>query len=322
MPVKKNTEKRSLINKPEKYWKATALILFGIVILTQLFSVKIEPKFMTSNPFFQKLFSSQESSSESNEKVDVSKLQNVVIPTEGVPLPITWGDLGKRMVADGVIDEQKFKAAFQNGLQDNEELMLTGEFNNQVVFNQQNSHFLLNMLWAFGLANKNEILENGEMADEKYGGADKFASTGGWSISSGPAINHYSKHAYVTLTSEQQALVDRVSQGIFRPCCGNSTHFPDCNHGMAMLGLLQLMAANGVGEKEMYDVALKVNTLWFPQTYIDLATYFKEQGQEWNEVDPKVALSADYSSARGYQATRQKIVSLPKPQQGGGGCGV
>ena len=79
---------------------------------------------------------------------------------------------------------------------------------------------------------------------------------------------------------------------------------------------------NGVGEKEMYDMALKVNSYWFPQTYIDLATYFKEQGQEWDEVDPQLALSANYSSAQGYQTTREKIVSLPKPQQGGGGCGV
>jgi hypothetical protein len=91
---------------------------------------------------------------------------------------------------------------------------------------------------------------------------------------------------------------------------------------MAMLGLLELMAANGVNEQKMYDVALKVNSYWFPQTYLDLATYFKEQGQDWNEVDAKLVLSSEYSSAQGYQNTRQKIASLPKPLQGGGGCGV
>ena len=67
---------------------------------------------------------------------------------------------------------------------------------------------------------------------------------------------------------------------------------------------------------------MQVNSYWFPQTYLDLATYFKEQGQEWSEVDPKVALSQEYSSAQGYQKTRQEIKSLPKPQQGGGGCGA
>jgi len=72
----------------------------------------------------------------------------------------------------------------------------------------------------------------------------------------------------------------------------------------------------------MYDTALKVNSYWFPQTYIELATYFEEQGQDWNEVDSKLVLSAQYSSGQGYQETRQKIKSLPQPQQGGGGCGV
>lgn len=327
MPIKKtiktarkSTKKDSLINKPEKYWKAVALILFGIVIFSLFFNITIKPKFNFANSSSQ---NPPADGDKSADKVDVSQLQNIVIPAGGVALPITWGDLGKRMVADGVINEQKLKQLFQNGLQKNEEQMLTGEYNSQVVLNQQNSRFLLDMLWAFGLANKNEILENGEMTDEKYGGdAGKFASTGGWSLSNGPAINHYSKHAYITLNSEQQSLLDRVSQGIYRPCCGNSTHFPDCNHGMAMLGLLELMAASGVEEKEMYDIALKVNSYWFPQTYIDLATYFKEQGQEWDQVDAKLALSSEYSSAKGYQSTRQKITSLPKPQQGGGGCGV
>ncbi len=89
-----------------------------------------------------------------------------------------------------------------------------------------------------------------------------------------------------------------------------------------MLGLLELMAKNGANEQQMYDVALKVNSFWFPQTYIDLATYFKEQDQDWDQVDAKTALGAEYSSAQGYQQTRQKIQSLPKPQQGGGGCGA
>ena len=180
----------------------------------------------------------------------------------------------------------------------------------------------MDILWAFGLSNKNDILDHGEMTDIKYGGAGNFASTGGWSISKGSGNSHYSKHNYVTLTPEQQALVDRVSRGIYRPCCGNSTHFPDCNHGMAMLGLLELMASNNVSEDEMYKVALKVNSFWFPQTYLDLATYFAEQGVSWDQVNPRVALGKEYSSAQGYSQTRQKIKSLPKIRQGGGSCGA
>jgi len=308
------------------FWKGMALLLFAIIVLTQLFEVSITPKLSFLKPL---LGSKQEQAialnpgSTTTFNVDAASISQQVLPAEGVELPIVWGDFGKQMIADGVIDEAKFRALFEGGLQNQDEQMLTGSIDQPVVLNQENSRFMLDMLWAFGLANKNSILENGEMTDPKYGGdASKFASTGGWSLAKGAGFDHYSMHEYVTLTDEQQALVDKVSRGIYRPCCGNSTHFPDCNHGMAMLGLLELMAKNGATEEQMYKVALQVNAYWFPQTYIDLATYFKEQGQDWDQVDPQVALSQEYSSAQGYQQTRQKIQSLPKPQQGGGGCGA
>jgi hypothetical protein len=316
--VEKSIIKSVKKNNVVKYWKTTALILVGIVFLTLFFDINIEPRFNIPD-----LLAKKDKVEETDGKVNISELQSIVIPEEGVELPISWGDLGKRMVSDGVIDEQKFLELFQNDLQEDEKQILSGAWNDKIVMTQQNSRFILNMLWAFGLANKNDILENGEMTNEKYGGdASKFASTGGWSLSRGNVMNHYSAYPYVVLTKEQQELVDRVSSGIYRPCCGNSTHFPDCNHGMAMLGLLELMAANNASEEEIYDVALRVNALWFPQTYLDLATYFKEQGQDWNEVDAKLVLSSEYSSGQGYQATREKIISLPKPQQGGGSCGV
>ena len=323
--IKKRSKTANLQQLVEKtgFWKGMALILFAVIILTQVFEVSITPKLSFLRGFSQKQQNLAIKPGETTTfTVDTASLTSQVLPEEGVTLPITWGDLGQRMVADGVIDEQKFRALFEGGLTNTEEQMLSGNSDQPVVLTQQNSRYLLDLLWAFGLANKNDILENGEMTDKQYGGAGNFASTGGWSLAKGAGFDHYSKHSYVTLNDEQQSLVDKVSRGIYRPCCGNSTHFPDCNHGMAMLGLLELMAKNGANEQQMYDVALKVNSFWFPQTYIDLATYFKEQGQDWNQVDAKTALSTEYSSAQGYQQTRQKIQSLPKPQQGGGGCGT
>ena len=304
--------KKKKLNDP-RFWQKTALVLFAIIILIQVFDIKITlRRSLKPSP-----------SLPAAAKIDTSVLAAAVLPEKGVELPIIWQDLGKKMISDGVIDEQKFRALFDSGLSNAEEKMLSGTMNEPIVMNQANSRFILDVLWAFGLANKNKILENGEMTDKKYGGdASKFASTGGWSISKGAGFDHYSKHAYVTLTNEQQALVDEVSKNVYRPCCGNSTHFPDCNHGMAMLGLLELMAAAGIGEEEMYQVALQVNAFWFPQTYIDLATYFKEQGKDWDQLDPKEVLGSQYSSAQGYQQTRQNIKSLPKPQSGGGGCGA
>ena len=307
-------------------WKGMALLLFAIIVLTQLFEVSVTPKVAFLKPLLgleKKQSIVLTPGSTSTFTVDAASISQEVFSAEGVELPIAWGSLGKQMIDDGVIDEAKFRALFEGGLTNQDEQMLTGTIEQPLILTQENSRFMLDMLWAFGLANKNDILENGEMTDPTYGGdASKFASTGGWSLAKGAGFDHYSQHTYVTLNDEQQALVDKVSRGIYRPCCGNSTHFPDCNHGMAMLGLLELMAKNGATEEQMYQVALQVNSYWFPQTYLDLATYFKEQGQEWSEVDPKVALSQEYSSAQGYQKTRQEIKSLPKPQQGGGGCGA
>lgn len=318
MPI--NSRLRQFIESA-LFWKGISLLLFLFIIFSQVVKLELRNQLPFLSAKKQQSIALNPGSTNSF-VVDANSLSDEVLPAAGVSLPVQWGDLGQRLVADGVIDEAKFRALFENGLDETEEELLTGNSAGQIVMNQENSHFLLDMLWAFGLANKNDILENGEMTDEQYGGAGNFAATGGWTLAQGAGMDHYSAHAYVPLTAEQQAKVDRVSRGIFRPCCGNSTHFPDCNHGMAMLGLLELMAANSVSEADMYRVALQVNAYWFPQTYLDLATYFAEQGQSWHEVDPQLVLGSEYSSARGYQQTRQKIQSLPKPQQGGGGCGA
>ena len=122
------------------------------------------------------------------------------------------------------------------------------------------------------------------------------------------------------MTQEQQALVEGVAKNIYRPCCDNSTYFPDCNHGMAMLGLLELMASQGATETEMYKVALQVNTLWFPDTYQNIKTFFASKNIDWNTVDPQKILGAQYSSASGYQKMLSQIA--PQKQNGGPSCGA
>lgn len=251
-----------------------------------------------------------------------TSLESAVIPAEGYVLPIVWGDLGKRLIESGAIDEVKFKRVYttRGGLTVAEQAMLLGNSTEPIRITRENANFILNMLWAYGLAQESPILERGEMTDARYGGAGNFASTGGWTLAKGDAMRHYSAHAFVSLMPEQWAMVERVSRGIYRPCCGNSTHFPDCNHGMAMLGLLELMAANGVSEADMYKAALQVNAYWFPDTYLTIAKYFKGQGTEWNAVDPKVVLGAEYSSAAGYK----RVLSIVEPvtRSSSGNCGV
>lgn len=253
---------------------------------------------------------------------DPTAFQESVLPAKGVTLPITWGDLGAKLVEVGAIYSDKMAALYQNrgGFPVEYRKMLEKNANEKIVITSQNASYLLNLLWAFGLANKNQILEDkNEMMNPAYKGAGNFASTGGWTLAKGDAMSHYNMHALVALTSGQQALVDRVSRNIFRPCCDNSTHFPDCNHGMAMLGLLELMASQGVGEQEMYKTALAVNSYWFPDTYLTIATYMKNKGTEWKNVSPQEMLGAFYSSASGYKNISSQITQPPQGQ-GGGGC--
>jgi hypothetical protein len=258
----------------------------------------------------------------SSQQTDNVTLEEMVLPENGVILPITWGDIGKQMVEAGVIDSVKFEAIYANrgGLDEYDKSLLYGEGNENIEMDSENAGFLLNLLWAFGLANKNAVLEQGPMQDPKYGGANRFASTGGWTIAKGNVMNHYSQYSFVTLTPEQQALVERTSKNIYRPCCGNSTYFPDCNHGMAMLGLLELLAAQGISEDDMYKIALKVNSYWFPSTYLTIAKYFEMKDVDWDNVSPKTVLGADYSSGGGYRRVLSEVE--PVPSGGGGGCGV
>lgn len=235
---------------------------------------------------------------------------------------VPWNGHGAHLVATGTIDEKKFEALYakRGGLDADTKRILSDPNAATMIITEDNASVMLNMLWAFGLGNKNEILTDGEMADPRYGGAGKFASTGGWTLAAGEPMSHYSKHAWVVLSADQQNLVDRVSRGIYRPCCNNSTHFPDCNHGMAMLGLLQLMAAQGASERELYTAALAVNKLWFPGTYDTIGAFLKKKGVDPRTVAPDKLLGAAFSSSSGYKAILAEVE--PSTRGKGGGCGV
>ena len=87
-----------------------------------------------------------------------------------------------------------------------------------------------------------------------------------------------------------------------------------------MLGLLELMASQGVSESEMYKVALQVNTLWFPDTYSAIKTFFISTNMNYEKADPKQILSAEFSSGSGYQKILSQI--QPQEQKNGASCGA
>lgn len=254
----------------------------------------------------------------------VSPDEEAVLPSSGTLLPVVWGDLGAKLSSVGAIDTERFKQLYSERGQFTNEYrnLLSGNNEGKLKITKDNAGYLLNLFWALGLASKNPILDSGEMQNPAYGGAGGFAATGGWTMAVGNPMDHYSRHLFFTLTPEQQALVDKVSRGIYRPCCGNSTHFPDCNHGMAMLGLLELMASQGVSDQDMWKTALAVNSYWFPDTYLTLAIYIKGKGIEWKDVNPQELLGAAYSSAQGYARIAAQVTAPAASSGSGSGCAV
>ena len=86
------------------------------------------------------------------------------------------------------------------------------------------------------------------------------------------------------------------------------------------------MAGNGASEGEMYEAGKYFNAFWFPGNYYDLAMYFKnKENLNFTDIDAKLLLSKDYSSASGSRniktwLSQQGLVA--EPPKTGGGCGV
>ncbi|MEK7525217.1 MAG: hypothetical protein AAB548_02500 [Patescibacteria group bacterium] len=254
----------------------------------------------------------------------VESLADAVIPTSGYTVNIKWGDIGKKLVASGAIDLTKYKENYKDPQYQELLKYLTEDQDKGITITQQNSYFWINTLWALGLVQKSDVLDKGVMGTQYKKEVGNFASTGGWTLGTKPATKLYSSAQIIPLTSEQNQMVTKIAENIYRPCCGNSTAFPDCNHGMAMLALIELMVSQGYSETEVYQAGLAFNSYWFGQTYMDLAYYFKtKENLDWKNVDPKRALSAEFSSAQGYQAIKKQIEGVaPQKPSTGGGCGA
>lgn len=253
----------------------------------------------------------------------VEKLKQEVVPAKGYTTSLRWGNLGQKLVDSGIIDKKKFEEIFPSEADGKSELKyLLGDWDEKIVINEKNSRFIVNTFWALGLVNKSLVLDEGQMV---AGGRDKtknFASTGGWTIGSRPTMQLYSSKRIIPLSYEQQVQVRQIAENVFRPCCGNSTAFPDCNHGMAALGYIELAIYNNLSEEQIYRDLLAFNSYWFPQTYVEMAVYFEKQGISWSAIDPKLALSKEYSSAMGAVRIKQAIQNVPGLAPAGGSCGV
>jgi len=257
---------------------------------------------------------------------EITKLYEQVNPKEGYALPVSYGKLGPQLMEANVIDYDSFVSVMEQGgdaINNSQMDILKKGSDEKIVITAENAHFLLNFFWAVGLANKNTILTDGPMVKYGDGQIDRFASTGGWTLATKPITEIYASLDLISLTPEQQARVEQVAAAVYRPCCNNHTLFPDCNHGMAMLGLLEMMASQNASVDEMFKAAKYVNAYWFPQQTMEMAIYLKSNvGQDFANVDAKLVVSDKLSSAAGagmvHSALQANGQLKESPSQGGG----
>jgi hypothetical protein len=318
-PPRPHHKRNSVRINLSRFWALLALITYGIGLGS---GYLLWGKTASDN-------SSNKAGEGSGEHTDMSAMADQINPPEGYKLPIRYGVFGPKLLAAGVIDYEQFMKLYQEigaPLDKLQTAVLNEGSNEPVVINKDNKQFLLNLFWALGLVNQNKILTDGPMMQNGKDQVVKFASTGGWTIGAKPVSELYASQSIITLTVEQQARLEEVAQAVYRPCCDNPTHFPDCNHGMAMLGLLELMASQGATVDAMFEAAKYVNAFWFPQQTLEAAMVFKAvKNVDFVKADARSLVGRAFSSGTGSQSVHQWLVQNGKLQQapqGGGSCAV
>ena len=258
--------------------------------------------------------------------IDFSSIAEQVYPAQGFTLPVKWGSIPNQLVDSGALNLSFVEGSLISANQPltNGELgLLNGTNNGNVTFSHSSALFTLYVLWAVGINNRNPIINNGPVM--KYGGSPyDLASTGGYGPLGKLSLGNLS---LIDLNVSQQNLVDTIASNVYRPCCNNPAMFPDCNHGAAQLGLIELMASQGKNETQIYNALKEFNSFYYPQQYFDIAVFFNyTQGRSWNSVPANEILGYNFSSATGYSNVYKALESSNVLNQvgssSGGSCSV
>ncbi len=256
--------------------------------------------------------------------INFSSIAEQVYPAQGFTLPVKWGSIPNQLVDSGALNlsfvEGSLISANQS-LTGGELGLLNGTSNGNITFSHYSALFTLYVLWAVGINNKNPIINNGPVMN--YGGSPyDLASTGGYGPLGKLSLGNLS---LIDLNASQQDLVDTIASNVYRPCCDNPAMFPDCNHGAAQLGLIELMVSQGKNETQIYNALKEFNSFYYPQQYFYIAVFFNyTQGKSWNNVPANEVLGYNFSSATGYSNVYEAIESsnvLGQSSQQRGGAG-
>lgn len=316
--MKKNEEYLQL-RIPQIVFKTIPIWMVIFLVLNSSMLVGLSEYYLMKKNFSATFIELEKKTKSPEELALILKQQ--VIPQKGFTLGVVWKDIGKQLLDTGAIDKVKFEELFMNDVQAKTEMKyLTNSSADHMAITERNSRFMVNVLWALGLVNKSKVLDEGSMNTVGNGSHMNYASTGGWNLGSRPTGELYSSEELISLTPDQEILVNKIARTVYRPCCNNSVEFPDCNHGMAALGYIELAVKQGLTEEKIYKDVLALNSFWFQQTYGEQAVFFQQQGKEWSNVDPKIALSSQYSSAQGSEEVKKSVQNIPGLQIQGGGC--
>jgi hypothetical protein len=255
-----------------------------------------------------------------------------VMPEEGIATGMVLDDAIARLVAGGAVVPEKMAAVYERrgGLPDWVAGALKGQASGDIELSSTSVPYLLNLLWPLGIANRTSFNGRNPIPEKTL---PRLASTGGWNLGiKKNGANYYNRVDAVPLTAEQDAMIERMAATIYRPCCNNSALFPDCNHGAAMLGFLQLAAARGLPEERIWELAKALNGFWYPRQYVAMALLFDLRDDlDWEEVSPQMALGKRFSSISGWRTNVDaQLSSVIQPDAvqpragrgGGGGCSI
>ncbi len=225
-----------------------------------------------------------------------------VVPRGGIKTSVSFGDSIQKLIAAGALDPEKLRANYKAapGMPDWLKKLIAAPSSEPILFGMDTAPHLLSLLWPLGLSTRARINEKSPINTSKL---SSFASTSGWTLGRAPnGAAYFNKVASLQMTDEQEKRVLEVATATFRPCCDNSTFYQDCNHGSALLGLMELAAAQGKTTDELYRIALAANSHWFPEQYAKTALYFSLfEGRTWDKIDPKLILGSSLSTLSGWQ---------------------
>lgn len=185
-----------------------------------------------------------------------------VAPRAGVNTGVTFGDSLPKLITAGALVPEKLPA-LGGRLPGWVQRALRGNWDEPIIFSRDQARYVVNLLWPLGLSNRVVFNRRSPINTDRLAG---FASTGGWTLGREPnGAAYFDSIDAVRLSDRQTFLALAIATNTFRPCCDNSTFFQDCNHGSALLGLMELAVAQGATAEAIYRLALTANAYWFPR---------------------------------------------------------